>query len=258
MKRTVIVSMIAAVLACRADGPAPLAVSDGQVTSVSIERGREAFVLVQDSPGIWRVDELHSSGPDEADEDGAAALLAGLRALRLGARVSDSGGAYGLGPADATAVRVYTRDRKEPALTLRFGRRALGRAVHVQSAETSAVYQAEGPDPDLLARGASDWRRRRLLRSPCVEATLDAGRGPRAAAPETVAALCALRATAALPSAPSFTAGLEPPFLRVRSPSGAFDAGARVGAERWVRVEGRAVFLRVPAAPLDAAAASAR
>jgi len=125
--------------------------------------------------------------------------------------------------------------------------------VHAAAGEGGEAYLVVGPPPELLARGPEDWRDRRLLRGRCEGVELNSGRGWRAAGPAAAAALCGLRATAILPPLPEFLAGLDRPVLRVRSASGAFAVGARMGGERWVSVEGRAALFRAPAAPLAAA-----
>jgi hypothetical protein len=142
--------------------------------------------------------------------------------------------------------------------TARFGRKGLGGSVHMAAAAGAEAYLGSGPRAELLARGAQDWRDRRLLRGPCAGVTLDSGRGPRAAGPATAAALCGLRATAILPSLPEFLAGLDRPVLRVRSSAGAFAVGGLMGGERWISVEGRAALFRAAAPPLAAALVESR
>ena len=209
--------------------------------------------MLQDSPGVWRV----VPPDDRVDAADAAALLDGLRGLRPQTRLSKDAAAFGLSALDATSVRVAGA-AGEPLFSARFGRRGLGRSVHMAAESAADVYLGTGPPPELLARGAQDWRDRRLLRAPCADVTLDSGRGPRTAETETAAGLCGLRATAILPSLPAFLAGLDRPVLRVRSGSGAFTVGALMGGERWIAVEGRAALFRAPAAPLAAAIAESR
>lgn len=247
-------SALAALAACRGSGaPRPMTAANEDVKSVAISRGPESFSLVQELPGSWRV-----VPPDDAvDAAEAAALLDGLRRLAPRTRLSNDAAAYGLSPLDATGVRAAGAGAK-PLFAARFGRRGLGGAVHMAADGGSDVYLGAGPAPELLARGAQDWRDRRLLRGPCRDVELDSGRGWRAADPATAAALCELRATAILPPLPSFLAGLDRPVLRVRAASGAFAVGALMGGERWISIEGRAALFRAPAAPLAAAADESR
>jgi hypothetical protein len=244
----------AALAACRGDGPPrPLAAGNESVKTVAFARGRESFALIQGFPGEWRV-----VPPDDAvDAADAAALLDGLRGLRPQTRLSNDAAAYGLSAFDAMNVRVEGAAGRI-LFEGRFGRKGLGGAVHMAGAAGAEVYLGEGPPAELLARGAQDWRDRRLLRGACAGVTLDSGRGPRAAAPATAAALCGLRATAILPALPEFLAGLDRPVLRVRSRAGAFAVGGLMGGERWISVEGRAALFRAPAAPLAAALAESR
>lgn len=235
--------------ACGGNGaPRPLAADDADVKSVLITRGPESFTLLQEFPGSWRV-----APPDDAvDPADAAALLDGLRNLKPRTRLADGDAAYGLSALDATDVRAAGAGGK-PLFAARFGRRGPGGAVHMSGGDGGAVYLGSGPPPELLARGADDWRDRRLLRGPCKDVELDAGRGWRAADPATAAVLCVLRATAILPPLPPFLAGLDRPVLRVRAASGAFTVGSRMGRERWISIEGRSALFRAPAAPLAAA-----
>jgi hypothetical protein len=239
----------AALAACRGGpAPRPLSAADREVKKVQISRGQETFVLVQDEPGTWRV-----LPPDDAvDPAEAAALLDGLRGLKPQTRLSGQAAAYGLSPSDATSVRA-SGAAGETLFAARFGRRGLGDAVHMAAGDRGEAYLGAGPAAELLGRGAQEWRDRRLLRGPCADVEVDAGRGWRAAAPATASSLCALRATAILPPMPDFLAGLDRPVLRVRSSSGSFAAGALLGGERWISGAGRAALLRAPAAPLAAA-----
>ena len=253
MRRTSAASFfaaLAALTACRGGGaPRPLKAANKDVKSVELSRGPESFSLIQDLPGEW-----HVVPPDDAvDPADAAALLDGLRSLEPRTRLSEDAAGYGLSALDAVAVRAAGAGGK-PLFSARFGRRGLGGAVHMSGDGSGEVYLGSGPPLELLARGAQDWRDRRLLRAPCADVELNSGRGWRAASPETAAALCGLRATAILPPLPPFLAGLDRPVLRVRSASGAFAVGARMGRERWISVEGRSALLRAPAAPLAAAA----
>jgi len=254
MKRFAPPLLLALLAACRgADAPRPLDAADREVVSVSISHGREALILRQESPGVWRVTPPH----DAADAEGAAALLAGLRALRPEMRLSKDAAAYGLSENDATVVRVAGDGGRE-LYAARFGRNGLAGAVHMAADAGSDVFLAAGPSPELLARNAQDWRERRLLRAPCADVALDAGRGWRPASPATAAVLCALRATAVLPPLPGALAGLDRPFLRVRASSGSFSVGARMGSEFWLLVDGRDALLRAAGEPLAAARDEAR
>lgn len=245
----VVFAALAALCACRGGGaPRPLAASNEDVRSVDITRGPESFKLVQDFPGSWRV----IPPDDSVDPADAAALLDGLRSLSLGPRLSSDSAAYGLSASGAASVRAEGAGGRT-LFSARFGRRGPAGAVHADAGEGREAYLVTGPPPELIARGAEDWRDRRLLRGPCVNVELDAGRGWRPADPETAAALCALRATAVLPPLPEFLAGLDRPVLRVRGASGSFSVGSRMGGERWISVEGRAALLRAAAGPLAAA-----
>lgn len=254
MKRLAPVLLLAVLSACRGDeAPRPLAAANETVKAVAIARGKESFALRQDVPGDWRV-----VPPDDAvDPAEAAALLDGLRGLDPQTRLSTDAAAYGLSALDATSVRAEGAAGRI-LFDGRFGRKGLGGAVHMASASGASVFLGAGPPAELLARGAQDWRDRRLLRGRCAGVTLDSGKGPRAAAPATAAALCALRATVILPPLPEFLAGLDRPVLRVSSPSGSFAVGALMGGERWISVEGRAALFRAPAAPLAAALVESR
>lgn len=241
-----LLAVLTAFSACRGSGaPRPLTAANEDVKSVRISRGRESFTLVQDFPGSWRV-----VPPDDAvDAADAAALLDGLRRLAQGPRLSNAAAAYGLAPSEATSVRAVGAADK-PLFAALFGRRGPGGAVHLAAVEGGDAYLSTGPPPELLARGAEDWRDRRLLRGRCKDVELDTGRGWRPAAPATAAVLCGLRATAILPPLPEFLAGLDRPVLRVRAASGAFAVGSLMGRERWISIEGRAALFRAPAAPL--------
>jgi hypothetical protein len=242
--------VLSGLCACRgSDAPRPLAAANEDVKSVLITHGPASFSLLQELPGSWRV----APPGDSVDPADAAALLDGLRNLKPETRLADGDAAYGLAAPDATDVRAAGAGGK-PLFSVRFGRRGPGGAVHMSGGDGAAVYLGTGPAPQLLARGADDWRDRRLLRAPCADVELDSGRGWRAASPAAAAALCGLRVTAILPSLPEFLAGLDRPVLRVRSASGAFAVGSRMGKERWVSIEGRTALFRVPAAPLAAAA----
>jgi hypothetical protein len=251
MRRKVLLPLIACVFAaCRGGAPRALTAADREVKSVEVSRGRESFVLTQTAPGVWRV----APPDDEADAADAAALLAGLRALTPRTRLAKGAEtAYVLSDKDATVVRVRAGDARDTVFEARFGRRGLGDAVHMAAGRDGAAFLGEGPSPDLLARGAQDWRERRLMGESCTDVAIDAGRGWRAASSATAAALCRLRASTLLPALPEFLAGLDRPILRVRSGAGAFQVGARMGGERWVRVDGRPALFRAPAAPLAAA-----
>lgn len=245
----VLLAVLAALSACRGGGPPrPLKAADREIKTVRISRGNEAFSLVQDFPGSWRV-----VPPDDA-VDGAevSALLEGLRRLEPGARLSRTGAAYGLSGSGAAIVRVDGASGT-PMFVGVFGRRGPGGAVHAAASEGGEAYLVVGPPPDLLARGAENWRDRRLLGGRCAAVELNTGRGWRPASPASAAALCALRATAILPPLPEFLAGLDRPVLRVRTASGAFAVGSLMGGERWISVEGRAALFRAPAATLAAA-----
>jgi hypothetical protein len=253
MRRLPPLLLLALLAACRGAGaPRPMTAADRDVESVSISRARESFLLTREPGGAWRV----TPPGDAADADGAAALLAGLRALNPETRLSKDGAAYGLSDADATVVRVRGAGGRE-LYAARFGRNGLAGAVHMAAAGTEA-YLGFGPPPELLGRGSEDWRERRLLGKPCADVALDAGRGWRPASKETAAVLCGLRATAVLPPLPGELAGLGSPFLRVRASSGSFAVGARLGGEFWLLVDGRAALLRAPSAPLTAAREEAR
>ena len=232
--------------ACRGGGaPRPLTADAADVRLVTVARGSESFSLVQDFPGSWRV----VPPGDAADPADVAALLDSLRRLAPGPRLSRDAAAYGLSAAAATSLRAADAAGRT-LFAARFGRRGPGGAVHADAGEGTEAYLATGPAPDLLARGAEEWRDRRLLNGRCASVELDAGRGWRPADPETAAALCALRATAVLPPLPEFLAGLDRPVLRVKSESGAFAVGSLMGGERWISVEGRDALLRAPARPL--------
>jgi hypothetical protein len=247
-------ALIVVLCACRGGAPRPLSASDAEVSRVEISRGRDSFALIQSPPGVWRV----APPNDEADGRDVADLLAGLRALKAGTRLSDHAAAsYGLSETDATAVRVRTKMNVDPVFSALFGRRGLGSFVHMAAAAGGPAFLGEGPHPGLLARGAQNWRDRRLLHEPCANVELDAGRGWRTASSATAAALCGLRAGALLPALPEFLAGLDRPVLRVRSSGGAFRVGSRMGAERWVLVEGRTALFRAADAPLSSAIAEA-
>jgi hypothetical protein len=255
MRRHLILAVLLAAACRRAELP-PLNVDDVEVTSVSIARGADALVLVQGPPGRWRVDPLKGV-VDAADGPGAAALLAGLRDLRTDYALSGDGAAEGLSSADATEVAVFASGRTAPVFQARFGRRALGRAVHASAPGGGPVYLVEGPSPSLLARGAGDWRDARLLGADCTRVAVDAGGGFKNASPETSAALCGARASAMTGDLPADVTGLGRPALRVRAGGAALAVGARVGGERWIRVDGRPGLFRAAAEPFETAAADA-
>ena len=254
MTRITPLLFLAFLAACRGDGaPRPLTAPNADVKTVAITRGRESFSLIQDAPGVWRV----VPPDDAADGDDAAAFLDGLRGLNPETRLTSDAAAYGLSADDATAVLVSNSGGRT-LFTARFGRRGLGAAVHMSAAGGADAYLGAGPPVELLARGAQDWRDRRLLPAPCANVELNAGRGWRPASPEAAAALCAARATAILPPLPAFLAGLDKPVLRVRAAKGGFAVGALMGGERWISVDGREALFRAPGAPLAAAAVEGR
>jgi hypothetical protein len=248
----VLFSVLTALSACRGGAPRPLTASNEDVRSVEFTRGPASFKLLQDFPGSWRV----VPPDDRVDPADAAALLDGLRRLAPGPRLSSDSAAYGLSASGATAVRAAGAANRT-LFAARFGRRGPGGAVHADAGPGGDAYLVVGPPPELLARGADDWRDRRLLRGRCEAVELDAGRGWRPAPPGTAAALCALRATAILPPLPEFLAGLDRPVLRVRTAFGSFSVGALTGSERWIAVEGRPALMRAPAKPLAEAVAKA-
>ncbi len=247
---------LAALCACaRAPFPA-LSAPDDTVQSVSIEHATDSFVLVQSPPGRWRVDPLQGV-IDEADAVGAERLLSGLRALHADADVPGDAAAAGLSGADAVSVAVFVSGRNDAAFTARFGRRALGGALYAAARAGGPSAIVEGPDPALLARTASDWRELRLLTGDCSGVEVSVSGRYRAASPATAAALCAARAARLAVDSPPEVTGLSRPSLRVRTRACALSVGARLGGERWIRVDGRPGLFLAPAEVFETAAAEA-
>ncbi len=234
-------------------GPGPQALRGPEkAAKIEVRRARED-VLLERKNGVWRV----PRHDDLADSESVALLLGQLAALEHGRPVAKASeaGAYGLGPADAIAVTVHDEGGQK-GFEARFGRRALSRSAYFRASERDGVRIAEGIDSDLLRRLASEWREPRLLPGGCpggLEVSI--GKEWREAPAETAGALCSLRAAGFADGADPELAGLDKPLLRVRARDGrAFAVGDRRGSDRLVAVEGRSVLLRVPAAPLEAAA----
>jgi hypothetical protein len=241
---------------CRRAALAPLGLADSEISRVTVARGTETFLLSRSPAGAWRIAPLGGEA-DAADAAAAAALLDGLRGLRTDYDLPGDGKAAGLAPAEAVHVAVFAAGHGDASFEASFGRRTLGRAVHA-SAPGGPVLVVEGPSPALLARGAAQWRETLLLGPSCARVETDAGSGFRLASPATAASLCAARARAMTPGdVPEELTGLKRPALRVRAGAAALSVGARSGAERWLRVDGRPGLFRADAAPFEAAAAEA-
>lgn len=265
MKITVPAVLIAAGLALVAaglggsrlflDGPRASALSAGaDAARIEVRRPREDVVL-EKSDGVWTVPRERG---DLADAEGVELLLSGLRGLEFGpaADAGDSALAYGLGPADAAHVRVLDA-RSTVRFDGWFGRRAFARSAWFRASERDSVRLAAGLDSDLLWRTSQDWRERRALPGGCPQGVEVAGggKGWTEAPPEAAKALCELRAARFADGALEAASGFERPFLKVRARGGgSYDVGERRGAERLVRVEGRAALLRVSASRVEEAA----
>lgn len=248
--------LLVAHCACARPSFPALTSPDNTVQSVSIQRDGEVFVLIQSPLGRWRVDPLKGV-IDEADAVGAERLLAGLRALRVDADVPGDAAAAGLAGGDAMFVAVFVVGRDDTAFTARFGRRALGGALYAQTQAGAPTVIAEGPDPALLSRSASDWRELRLLTGDCAAVEVAISDRFRAASPATAAALCAARAVRLAVDSPPEVTGLSHPSLRVRTRTSALTVGARQDGERWIRVDGRPGLFLAPAEVFETAAAEA-
>lgn len=220
---------------------------------VEIARPRGVIALTVGEDGRWRLER-----PDDlADQEGARALLDGLRGLTLGPVVAGprDAAAHGLGPGDEVLVKVRARGSDRPVFIGRFGRRALGRRLHYRADSDAPIVLAEGPEPALLTRDADDWRETRLLPDGCDNLEASAGKKGFVPIPPALAArLCVLRGVRPLPQDTAALVGLDRPFLRVRAAGGGFEVGARLGVNRAVRPAGRSVVFRVPAAALEDAA----
>ncbi len=234
--------------------PAPLA-ADAQPTRIEVRRPREDLILAKGDDGIWAVEKLD----DLADAEAVQRLLAGLRAVQIGAPIAPptAGLATGLGPADSARLRVLDTSGRALFDGL-FGRRLLGASVYFRASDGDPVRVASGLDPELLLRSGAQWREPRLLPGGCPGGAEAFTRGiwHVIASTQSASDLCALRASHWATGTPEGLAGFDQPLLRIRTSDGrGFTVGERRGAERLARVDGRKALLRIPAAAIEAAAA---
>ena len=91
---------------------------------IEVRRPREDLILTREAGGPWVV----ARQDDLADAEAVELLLGGLRALSFGPPIAPSaaGPANGLGPADASRVRVLD-EAARPLFDGLFGRRLFGR-----------------------------------------------------------------------------------------------------------------------------------
>ncbi|MDD5305211.1 MAG: hypothetical protein PHS14_19090 [Elusimicrobia bacterium] len=237
----------------RAPVPARL-MAGTEPARIEVRRPREDLIISREAGGPWVVARQN----DLADAESVELLLSGLRSLSFGPPVasSEAGLASGLGPADATRVRVLD-EAGRPLFDGLFGRRLFGRSSYFRARDGDAVRLATGPDPELLLRSSAQWREPRLLPGGCAGGLEIFARGAWIAVPPDAATdLCALRASHWATGTPEGLAGFDRPLLRARTPDGrGFTVGERRGGERLVRVDGRTSLLRIPAASIEAAAA---
>lgn len=235
--------------------PSPQRLGSGnEPVRIEVRRPREDLILTREAGGPWIV----ARQDDLADGEAVELLLSGLRALTFGPPVAPpaAGLASGLGPADSSRVRVLD-EAGRPLFDGLFGRRLLGRSSYFRGADRDPVRVATGVDPELLLRSSAQWREPRLLPGGCAGGLEIFARGAWRAVPaERARGLCAIRASHWATGATEGLAGFELPLLRARTPDGrGFTVGERRGAERLVRVDGRAALLRIHAAVIEAAAA---
>lgn len=237
----------------RAPAPARLGPESAPVR-IEVRRPREDLILTREAGGPWMI----ARQDDLADTEAVELLLSGLRALAFGPPVAPSaaGLASGLGPADSSRVRVLDAAGR-PLFDGLFGRRLFGRSAYFRAYDQDAVRLATGVDPELLLRSSAQWREPRLLPGGCAGGLEIFARGGWApASNERARELCGLRASHWATGTPEGLGGFDRPLLRARTPDGCgFTVGERRGAERLVRVDGRDALLRIPAAPIEAAAA---
>lgn len=242
----------------RAPGPARL-ISPTEPARIEVRRPREDLILTREAGGPWLVESrVAGLENDVADAEAVALLLNGLRSLEFSAPVApgSAGLASGLGPADSSRVRVLDEGGR-PLFDGLFGRRLFRRSVYFRARDEDAVRLAIGADPELLLRSNGQWREPRLLPGGCADGLEILARGSWRLVPaEAVNELCALRASHWATGTPEGLAGFDRPLLRARTPDGrGFTVGEGRGGERLVRVDGRKSLLRIPAAPIEAAAA---
>lgn len=234
----------------------PAALKNGaEPARIEVRRPREDLIMTRETGGRWIV----ARQDDLADAESVELLLSGLRALTFGPPIAPAGAglALGLGPADSVRVRVLDEAGRALFDGL-FGRRLFGRSSYFRLTDKDSVRLAAGLDPELLLRSSGEWREPRLLPGGCAGGLEIFSRGAWRAVPdERIAAdLCSLRATHWATGTPEGMAGFDRPFLRVRTPDGrGFTVGERRGAERLVRVDGRASLLRIRASAIETAAA---
>jgi hypothetical protein len=237
----------------RDQGPAPLR-AGGEPARIEVRRPREDLIITREAGGPWVV----ARQDDLADAEAVELLLGGLRALSFGPPVAPpaAGPASGLGPADASRVRVLD-EAARPLFDGLFGRRLFGLSSYFRASDRDAVRLATGVDPELLLRSSAQWREPRLLPGGCAGGLEVFVRGAWRAIPADAArGLCSLRASHWATGTPEGLAGFDLPLLRVRTLDGrGFTVGERRGSERLVRVDGRTSLLRIPAAAIEAAAA---
>lgn len=235
--------------------PGPSRLRSGDPVRIEVRRPREDLILTREAGGPWLVPRQD----DVAEAESVELLLGGLRSLEFGPPVASpsAGLAHGLGPADASRVRVLD-EAGRPLFDGLFGRRLFGRSAYFRPTDRDAIRIATGVDPDLLLRSSAQWREPRLLPGGCAAGLEVFARGawrPVADA-EAARVLCSLRASHWATGTPEGLAGFDRPLLRARTPDGrGFTIGERRGAERLARVDGRSSLLRIPAAAIEAAAA---
>lgn len=233
--------------------PTPMRLGS-QSVRIEVRRPREDLILTRDDGGPWVV----SRHDDLADAEAVELLLSGLRSLEFGSPIAspEAGLASGLGPADASRVRVVDAAGR-PLFDGLFGRRLFGRSLYFRATDQDEVRLATGVDPELLLRSSAQWREPRLLPGGCAAGLEVFTRAAWRAIPaERASELCELRASHWATGTPEGLAGLDAPLLRVRTPDGrGFTVGERRGSERLVRVDGREALLRIPASTVEAAAA---
>ena len=221
---------------------------------IEVRRPREDLILTRDQGGPWIV----ARQPDLADSEAVELLLSSLRTIEFGPALgpADSAPASGLGPADSIRLRVLDSANKE-LFDGYFGRRVFSHSAYFRVGEQDAVRWASGLDPELLRRPSAQWREARVLPGGCQSGLELFARGAwRRVADDAARELCALRASRWAADTSEDLIGFERPMFKARTSDGrSFTVGERRGAERLVRVDGRAALLRIPAQIIEAAAA---